>query len=257
VESPRILENVYPIVDGQIIPQIIGQRERTEDGFSFNFAEGSAALVYDNALFGFTSPFAGQRYRFELNPMVGQIQMTNALADYRRYVWLRPFTVAARGYHLGRYGRDAEGLFRDLILGQEWSQWRVRGYSPGDVVNECRQQPGTGCPVLEEMQGSRLAMGSAELRFPLIRQVVVGAGLGLPPIEGFLFGDGGVAWRDGVSPTFSRGRQADEGRHGLYTSIGAGARINVFGLLILEAAYVNPLDRPRGWHWQFAMQPGF
>ncbi|CAA9329081.1 MAG: hypothetical protein AVDCRST_MAG89-2039, partial [uncultured Gemmatimonadetes bacterium] len=21
--------------------------------------------------------------------------------------------------------------------------------------------------------------------------------------------------------------------------------------------YVNPLDRDRGWHWQFALQPGF
>jgi hypothetical protein len=27
--------------------------------------ETSAALVYDNSLFSFTSPFAGQRYRFD------------------------------------------------------------------------------------------------------------------------------------------------------------------------------------------------
>jgi len=256
VESPRILENVYPIENNQIIPVIVQQRERTDEGFSFNFAEASAALVYDNTLFGATSPFAGQRYRFEISPMVGQIQMTNAIADYRRYIFLRPFTLAARGYHLGRYGRDAEGLFRDMVLGQDWTPWRVRGYNPGDIVNECRQQPGTGCPLLEEMQGSRVAMGSAEVRFPLIQQVVVGGGLGLPPIEGFLFGDGGVAWRNDVSPTFDRGMQP-EGRHGLYTSIGAGARVNIFGLLILEAAYVNPLERPRGWHWQFALQPGF
>jgi hypothetical protein len=44
---------------------------------------------------------------------------------------------------------------------------------------------------------------------------------------------------------------------GVFTSIGAGARLNVLGFLVLEAAHVNPLDRPRGWHWQLSVQPGY
>ncbi len=255
VESVRILENVYPIRDGQIVPQIIDQRERTETGATFNFLEGTAALVYDNALFNFTSPFAGQRYRFELSGMFGGIQMANALADYRRYFFLRPFTVAVRGYHLGRYGRDAEGLFRPLHIGQPWAPWQVRGYDPNDIAQECRVAPGAGCPLLDETLGSRLGVANAELRFPLFQQLVV-AGIGLPPIEGFLFGDAGVAWARDASPTFDRGIQPGDNR-GIFTSIGAGGRLNLLGMFILEVAYVNPLDRPRGPHWQFGLQPGF
>jgi hypothetical protein len=44
---------------------------------------------------------------------------------------------------------------------------------------------------------------------------------------------------------------------GILSSVGVGSRINVFGYLIVEVDFVRPLDRPRGWHWQFAFQPGF
>jgi hypothetical protein len=39
--------------------------------------------------------------------------------------------------------------------------------------------------------------------------------------------------------------------------MGVGGRMNLFGYAVLEAVYVKPLERERGWHWQFALQPGF
>src|SRR5690606_32795906 len=77
--------------------------ERDTLGFGFNLAQASAAWVYDNALLGYTSPFAGQRYRFELTPTIGDLHYLQAVADYRRYFFFRPFTLAVRGLHFGRY----------------------------------------------------------------------------------------------------------------------------------------------------------
>jgi Tol biopolymer transport system component len=245
-------------------------QQRSGLSLSYNMFEGSAALVYDNSLFGWTSPFAGQRYRFEITPVFGDLQFYQGLGDYRRYFFASPFTLAIRGLHYGRYGRDAE-LFSPTYLGYSWF---MRGYGLSDTDQECRRNPDS-C-VLQELVGSRIAVGNAELRFPLIRQLAFGiAPVGLPPIEGFLFGDAGLAWQSGATPVFDRGLRinprdclAPPGvqrgeidpaceRRGLYTSIGAGARVNVFGFFVLEAAYVNPLDRPRDWHWQFSLQPGF
>jgi hypothetical protein len=53
------------------------------------------------------------------------------------------------------------------------------------------------------------------------------------------------------------GTQLAADERGFLTSAGVGARINVFGYLILEIDYVNALERERGWRWQFAIQPGF
>jgi Tol biopolymer transport system component len=232
----------------------VSQEEFKEEFYTFNMVEASAALVYDNSLFGYTSPFAGQRYRFSVSPIMGGLQMVNVIGDYRRYFFAQPFTLAMRGLHYGRYGRDAE-TFRPNYLGYEWF---MRGYNPNNVNDDCRRGADpAACEVLQALQGSRVAVANAELRFPLIQQLAFGfAPVGLPPIEGFLFGDAGTAWRSGLTPVFELGLQEGPNR-GIFTSYGAGARVNIFGYLILEASYVNPQERARGWHWQFAIQPGF
>lgn len=242
-------------------------REDEIEGTSYNLAEGSAALVYDASLMGYTSPFAGQRYRFEVAPTVGSLQFTTATADYRRYLYLRPVTLAVRGMHVGRYGRD-EHLVGDIYLG--WP-FLIRGYGREDVAEECEPTLNTGggieCDLyFDELRGTRVGVLNVELRVPLIRQMVVGNTLGLPPIEGFGFFDAGTAWgkrqlQDGTiintSPTFRRGVEAALEDRGLVTSAGVGARVNLFGYFILEGVYVRPFDRERGWHWQWSLQPGF
>ena len=41
-------------------------------------------------------------------------------------------------------------------------------------------------------------------------------------------------------------------------SVGAGARFNIFGFLILEAYRAYPFQRPeRGPHWGFVLSPGW
>lgn len=266
----QIREAVYqPVVEDSVLVDLIGPvdfREREVDGESYNLAEGSLALVYDASLSGYTSPFAGQRYRFEVAPTMGDLQFTTATADYRRYLYFRPFTLAFRGMHVGRYGRD-EHLVGDIYLG--WP-FLVRGYGREDVADSCEPtlpQGGVECDLYyDELRGTRIGVLNVELRVPIIRQLVLGNTLGLPPIEGFGFFDAGSAWgkqqlQDGTiittSPTFRRGVEGALDERGIVSSAGVGARVNLFGYFVVEAAYVKPFERTRGWHWQFALQPGF
>jgi Tol biopolymer transport system component len=268
----QIREAVYlPILDdnGNIVdinPNPVDFREREIEGDAFNLAEGTAALVYDNALMGYTSPFAGQRYRFEVAPTVGSLQFTTATADYRRYLYLRPFTLAVRAMHVGRYGRD-EHRVGDIYLG--WP-FLIRGYGRENVADACEPTlpaGGTECDLYyDELLGTRIGVANVELRFPIIRQLILGNTLGLPPVEGFGFFDAGSAWgkqqlNDGsiinTSPTFRRGVESALEDRGIVTSAGVGARVNLFGYFVLEATYVKPFERTTGWHWQFALQPGF
>ncbi|CAN5734513.1 basic secretory protein-like protein [soil metagenome] len=232
-----------------------------EPGFAYNMAQASAAIVYDNSLMSYTSPFAGQRYRFEISPTVGHLTFVQALADYRRYFFMRPFTLAVRGLHSGRYG--AEGLegsaeqqvLRDQYLGYPWL---VRGYY--DVYGSCVNSGGVNrdCEILPNLFGNRIGIAAAEIRFPLIRYLVLGTSLGFPPIEGFGFFDAGTAWSGSTTPRLQRGTDGlGPAERGILTSGGVGARVNLFGYMIAEFNYVNAFERRDGWRWQFNFQPGF
>ena len=48
-------------------------------------ATASAALVGDNALFGFVSPIRGGRYRFSVDQTRGTLGFTTVVGDWRRY----------------------------------------------------------------------------------------------------------------------------------------------------------------------------
>src|SRR5690606_28852409 len=61
-QDVRFLDYAYDAATGAPI----GWREHGEDGISLNLFETSAALVYDSSLMGYTSPFAGQRYRLQI-----------------------------------------------------------------------------------------------------------------------------------------------------------------------------------------------
>jgi Tol biopolymer transport system component len=228
------------------------EREDLPHPDAINLAESSAALVYDSSIFGATSPLVGRRYRFEYAQMAGTLTYSGLLADYRRYFMpARPFTLAVRGLHYGRYGADSEDArLMPLFIGY---QGLVRGYDYGsfDAI-ECESLELTTCEAFDRLNGSRVAVASAELRFPLLGLFSRKSYYGPFPIEMALFADAGMAWTSDIKPSFAGGERD------WVRSAGVALRVNVLGFAIAEIDYVRPLDRSRkGWLWQFGLTPGF
>jgi Tol biopolymer transport system component len=219
---------------------------------SLNMVEGTAAVVYDNSIFGGTSPVLGQRYRVEVDPVVGDLQYVGVLGDYRRYIKLAgPLTLAGRGLHFGRYGRDSDtDRIQPLFLGYPWL---VRGYDASSfTVDECNDGSGQDCPAFDQLFGSRLALANVELRLPLFGALGIVPSPMVPPVEVAAFYDAGVAWTEASKARFLGG-----GRNGV-SSYGGAFRVNLLGFAVAEISYVHPNDRPvKGSYWVFALQPGF
>ncbi|MBI3539566.1 MAG: BamA/TamA family outer membrane protein, partial [Candidatus Eisenbacteria bacterium] len=210
---------------------------------SLYLATVGSALVYDNAVFGGTSPILGQRYRFEVDPVIGSLNFTEVLADYRRYVmFARPLTLAGRVLHFGRYGSGADDTrLSPLYVGYPSL---VRGYDINSFT--------TDETVFNRLLGSRMAVANVELRVPLLGSLGLIASPAIPPLEAALFFDAGSAWSRGEKPRFfGAGART-------VTSHGVAMRLNLFGFAVGEVDLVHPNDRPgRSWYWEFALQPGF
>jgi len=228
---------------------------RTEEDLerpdALNLGETSAALVYDTSVFGATSPILGQRYRFEYSQTAGSLLFSGALVDYRKYFMARPLTLALRGMHYGRYGRDSEDTrISPLFIGYANL---IRGYDVGSFsVDECEITATSTCAQFDRLIGSRMLISNIELRAPLVGLFRPSAMYGGIPVEVGVFADAGVAWTSSTKPSFAGGDREWS------RSVGATIRFNAFGFAVGEIDYVRPLDRPgRGWMWQFNLIPGF
>lgn len=228
-----------------------------------NYGYLSAGYFYDTGIFGATSPILGQSLAVSVSPAVGGITFTTGYADFRKYFMpLKPFTLAFRGLHYGRYGKEAEdNRFYPLYIAY-WDL--VRGYE-SFISEEFDPVTGTGEFDLNRLYGSKMIVANVELRFPLLGLLGIGRGYyGAWPLEFYGFFDWGIAyaqnpgvWWGGetsedVKPTFLGGNRKP------ISSAGIGMRTNLFGALILGLNYVYPIDRPvRGWHFQLSISPGF
>ncbi|HEY3222012.1 MAG TPA: BamA/TamA family outer membrane protein [Gemmatimonadales bacterium] len=235
--------------------QVLYDRKQDIPWFSpLALATGSAALVHDNSFYGATSPILGSRWRVEADPTFGNLKFVTLLGDYRKYVMpMRPFTLAARVLHVGRYGPDAENdRFYPLFIGY---QSLVRGYDYNSIsFNECGSSGGNTCPVLEQLFGSRILVANAELRFPPLGLLRAGGGYyGILPIEAGIFYDAGVAW------TSAQGAQLfGTGPRKIVRSAGVSLRLNLLGYAIGQMDIVHPFDRPqKNWMVRFGLTEGF
>ena len=213
----------------------------------------SAAFVHDTASYGATSPISGESYRLQVTRTAGTLQMTDVLADYRRYVMPVPFyTLAGRILHFGRYGHDGEDpRLVPIYLG---APTLVRGYDVSSFSgSECTVTPTGSCEEFDRLLGSRVLVGNLEWRFPLLRPFGVKSGMYGPiPTEIAFFADAGVAWNAGERPTIFGGQRQ------VVSSVGVAVRARLFNLLILEFDVSNPFQRRgSGPVLQLNVSPGF
>jgi outer membrane protein assembly factor BamA len=228
------------------------------------FAGPSAALVWDNALFGFTGPIAGRRYRVEVARYFGDVELNEVAVDLRNY------------WNLGGQHALTSRLLGIWRSGSSSDQFRVywggpyflRGYDGTSFGREeCLESAKrvvaefvTGCPVRDQLIGSSLALLSTELRFPIFNFLDLGVvPLGLPPLDGALFFDVGAAFNSVGELVWRREVQEDPFtvRKPL-ASYGAGLRLNIF-YAVVRLDYAVPLDRPDhgGGIWSLSFGPTF
>jgi len=211
----------------------------------------STAFVHDNSFFGATAPILGQTAIMQVAPLFGTLQYVGVLADFRKYFMpARPFTLAFRIMHTGRYGSGAnDNRLYPLFMGYENL---VRGYSYYSFSSrELSSEEGVN--LYNSLFGSRMAVVNAEVRFPLFGALGIGRGFyGILPIDFLAFLDGGVAWYDDDKPSFLGGERDP------VFSTGVGLRMNLFGYMIVGVHYVYPFSRPdKKPYFEVTFYPGF
>lgn len=241
-------------------------QDNGQDIGALNFVSPYAAYVSDNTLFGTTGPISGRRMRAQVQPAIGSIRFVQYLGDYRRYdpVVFNTLTFATRALVSATTGRDANQfpiyLGRpDLVRGYDQSSF-YGGYSCEAFLGVSNAF-GNGCST-QQLVGTRGVVLNEELRFPIIRRFDLGAlPIGLPPVDGAIFYDAGLAWNQGQTPHLTRPANYDptvDRDRFFLRSYGASIRVNVFNLAILEWDVARPLDRPgyKRFNWTFSLSAG-
>jgi Tol biopolymer transport system component len=242
-----VYESAYDYYDGY--PIYVDERTDLPSPNGLAMAYLGASLVYDTAFYGATAPILGQSYRLEIAPTVGSINYFSVLADYRKYIMpVRPFTLAFRVMHYGRYGKGAnDSRLWPMFLGYDWY---VRGYDYNSFQDD------TSAFDVNRLFGSKMLVANFELRFPLFGVLGLGKGFyGIFPIDAIAFYDAGVAWGSSYySDTITK-----FSTYKPLTSAGFGLRVNLMGYIVLGINYVYPFQRQpgKGWYLQFSFFPGF
>lgn len=230
--------DTFIVVGGQLVDRT---SQTLPGAFTFNLTKASAAFVGDSTVYGFISPINGTRYRYEIETLQGDLKFQTALADWRKYFFLRPVTIAVRGLHYGRYGSGSEDTrISPLYLGQGSI---ARGYDPYSInAVECGTAGGNTCPVFDRLIGTRIAAGSIEARAPLLGTQGYGL-IDAPflPTEIFAFGDVGAAWRKDDKVTWKYETNTNE-RVPVF-SVGVGLRI-LLSYIPIEVYAAKPFQRP-------------
>jgi hypothetical protein len=211
-------------------------------------AQTSAALVYDTSVHGAASPILGERYRLGIAPTFGDLRLATVVADFRKYVMpIRPFTIALRIQHVGRYGRDAAD---PRLLPFVWFlQDIVRGYDgrmlPAQGCDVSANEP---CDTIDATTTRKLIGANIEMRFPLVGAFRRNTSYGRIPLEGVVFSDAGAFWTGGASTPAART---------IVRSAGVGLRLNAGGF-VFEFDAARPLHTPApGWRLSVNFRPGF
>jgi len=208
--------------------------ESTSDSSSARNATSfvtAAALVHDTTVFDATGPTMGERYRASIGAMVGDLQVTTASGDYRRYFAPSDrLTIAARVQQVSRLGPDAAD---PRLLPLVWTPRDiVRGYTRDSVAE----------------RASHVSIVNLEARTPLAAIIGRTAGDRLLPVSLFVFSDWGRFAAPQTLALPSASRQL--------WSAGFGARLNAAGF-VFEFNGARTLSPAPGWHFVVNFRPGF
>ena len=206
---------------------------------SFNLQRLNLAYVGDNSYFGMASPMRGHRYRFQVDKYFGSIDRIGLTADARKYAFLKPFSFAVRGLHIGRYGKDPVDDFSyPLYLGYPGF---IRGYNTNSYYD--RQALIDPTFTYMELVGTKLFLSSFEVRLPFTgpeKLAVIKSGFLFTELA--LFFDAGLAYNEFDDISLNMNTDDPLKRLPVF-STGLSLRVNLFGYMILEPYYAFPINR--------------
>ncbi|MCX2449948.1 basic secretory protein-like protein [Pedobacter sp. PLR] len=264
--------NYYDNIDGRAGRYIGSERTKVptaqaaqELGFSldaFKLMQVNASFVGDNSVMGLASPLDGFRYRVGLEQYFGDYKFYAVAVDIRKYIRVKPFTIAARTFNYFRVGKEGENLY-PLYAGYSYF---IRGYEANSFYKS--RNSSTGDFDINQLSGSKMSVFNFEVRLPFTgpkKLAQIPSKLLFTDLN--LFFDAGLAWNQGNKVVFKSqpNYQIEPAKDGqgnpildkdgnqLLTqvtnervpalSVGISLRVNVFGYFVLEPYYAFPLQR--------------
>lgn len=220
--------------------QIAQDREKVDAPEGYFLYHTNAAFVNDNSYFGITAPLLGSRYRIEAQRYFGTLDFYSLLADFRKYFFIKPISLAFRLIHYGRYGSNADNnnLF-PLYIGNPYF---IRGYDSRMVRSSITESDN----FVDQLAGSKMLVGNFEVRIPFSGPkalALIKSNYVLTDLNFFV--DGGMAYNS-ILPVKANEAGDLAAQNTPIFSTGVSVRVNVFGQLILEPYYAIPIQE-NGW----------
>ncbi len=227
---------------------------------AFNIFQVNASFVGDNSISGMTSPLDGFRYRIGAEQYFGDYKFSAVTIDARKYLRLKPITLATRTYNYLRIGKDGENLY-PLYVGYPYF---IRGYEANSLY---KSNSGSGFNI-NQLSGSKIAVFNFEVRLPFTgpkKLTQIPSKFLFSDLN--LFFDAGLAWSQGSKvafksqPTYTTVNVKDENDKNVLDtngnpvttqstnervpalSVGISLRVNVFGYFVIEPYYAIPFQR--------------
>ncbi|MGB4774402.1 MAG: DPP IV N-terminal domain-containing protein [Daejeonella sp.] len=220
---------------------------------AFTTYQLNSAFVGDNSSFGITAPLAGFRYRIGVEEYLGDFRLTSLTIDLRKYVRLKPVTLAGRIYNYGRYGRDENRLYT-LYVG---NGFLIRGYEANSFYKNSTTS--TNGFDINQLVGTRIAVANFEVRLPftgpeklsIIKSKFLFTDLNAFFDMGLAYNkDSKIAFRSEPRSYTQSSPTVDDPNATTVVyeripamSAGLSLRVNVFGYFILEPYFAVPFTR--------------
>ncbi len=197
----------------------------------------NAAYVFDNSVNGLASPMKGSRYRFSVEKYFGDYDYMTLVGDYRKYFYVRPFTIAFRGLYIGRHFNNTPYYYLNPYSISY--PWYVHGYDNSSIFNDMPIQKANF--IMSQLYGNRMAVANVELRLPFIgpsRLGLIKSRYFYTELTGFF--DAGMTWNDGDYFSFNYLDFNPRNRVPLFAT-GVSMRINLMGFVVIEPFYAVPV----------------
>ncbi|MBN1633859.1 MAG: PD40 domain-containing protein [Ignavibacteria bacterium] len=167
------------------------------------FLVPSVSYVFDNSLWGYIAPIKGSRFNITTlgSPPLGSngIEFISLLGDFRKYFKIADdYSFALRFAGGASFGKNPQRFYLGGTEG--WINWEFENYNiPISNIEEYAFSM-AGLPLrgynFDRIAGSKYALFNAELRFPLLRYLILGLlPFGFQNVQGNIFFDAGTAWR--------------------------------------------------------------